>query len=38
MKRSEINNAIEYVIEKCKDFKLPLPPFAYWYYVKKKDL
>lgn len=30
MKRSEINNAIEYVIEKCKDFKLPLPPFAYY--------
>ena len=30
MKRSEINNAIEYVIEKLYDFKLPLPPFAYY--------
>lgn len=28
MKRSEINSAIEYVIEKLKEFKLPLPPFA----------
>ena len=30
MKRSEINNAIEYVVDKCKDFNLPLPPFAYY--------
>lgn len=30
MKRSEINKAIEYVIGKIDDFKLPLPPFAYY--------
>lgn len=29
MKRSEINSAIDYVIQACKDFMLPLPPFAF---------
>lgn len=29
MKRSEINAAIDYVIEACKEFKLPLPPLAF---------
>ncbi len=29
MKRSEINQAIDYVINACKEFKLPLPPMAY---------
>ena len=29
MKRSEINDAIEYVMKACEDFKLPLPPMAY---------
>lgn len=29
MKRSEINDAIEYVMKACGDFKLPLPPMAY---------
>lgn len=30
MKRSEINNAIDYVIGRLDDFKLPLPKFAYY--------
>lgn len=30
MKRSQINAAIEYVIDACKEYKLPLPPFAYY--------
>jgi len=30
MKRSEINSAIEYAIEKFKENKIALPPFAYW--------
>lgn len=30
MKRSEINAAIEYVVNNIKEFKLPLPPFAYY--------
>lgn len=29
MKRSEINSAIEYVMDACERFKLPLPPLAY---------
>ncbi|MBY4797668.1 D-lyxose/D-mannose family sugar isomerase [Collinsella sp. AGMB00827] len=29
MKRSEINAAIDYVIQACEEFKLPLPPFAF---------
>ena len=30
MKRSEINSAIDYVIGRLDDFKLPLPKFAYY--------
>jgi len=30
VKRSEINSAIEYAIDRCVEFKLPLPPFAYY--------
>ncbi|MBU2701260.1 D-lyxose ketol-isomerase [Sporomusaceae bacterium BoRhaA] len=30
MKRSEINNIIEYTIKKAKKLKFPLPPFAYY--------
>ena len=29
MKRSEIDSAIDYVIDACRSFKLPLPPVAY---------
>lgn len=29
MKRSDINAAIEYAIEACGEFKIPLPPFAF---------
>ncbi len=29
MKRSEINAAIDYVIDACEEFKLPLPPLAF---------
>lgn len=30
MKRSDMNQIIEYTIEAAKEFKLPLPPFAYY--------
>lgn len=38
MKRSEINSAIEYVIEKLEEFKLPLPPFANYTLDEWKNL
>lgn len=42
MKRSEINQAITYVMEKAHDFHLPLPPFAYytvedWKHIKEDE-
>lgn len=38
MKRSEINQAIDYVIEKCKEVNLLLPPFAYYGVKEWKNL
>lgn len=43
MKRSQINQAIEYVIDKAKEFKVPLPPFAYytpdeWKIIKEDEM
>ncbi len=38
MKRSEINHSIAYIIQKARDFKIPLPPFAFYSSENWKNL